>query len=94
LFVTDDHAVPIYKNSQPVKITFTVSKYATRTLGELIRELRLEKGLEQRELAKRLGVHRNTVYDWETDRHRPSPKNMGRLVQLLGISRKRLGVFK
>jgi DNA-binding XRE family transcriptional regulator len=64
---TDDHAVQIHKNSHPVNITFSVSKYPSDTLGELLKKLRLEKGLELKQLAKRLRVHRNTVYEWENE---------------------------
>jgi len=63
-----DHVVSIYKNSHPVNITFTVSKYRSESLGQFLRKLRLEKGLEQWELAKKLRVHRNSVYEWENDR--------------------------
>jgi len=35
-----DHAVPIDKNSHTLKITFTISKYPTETLGQLLREVR------------------------------------------------------
>jgi hypothetical protein len=32
-----DHAVPIYKNSRPVNITFTVYRYPSETLGQFLR---------------------------------------------------------
>jgi len=90
----DDHAVPIYKNAQPLNITFTVSKYASETLGQLLRKLRLQMGLEQWEVAKKLRVHRNSVYDWESDRHRPSGKSIERLAQFFRISIKKVGGFR
>jgi len=89
-----DHAVLIYKNSQPVNITFSVSKYGSETMGQLIRKLRLEKGLEQWELAKKLRVHRNTVYEWENDRHGPSGKSIGKLAKFFKVSRKTSKGFK
>jgi len=89
-----DHAVQIYNNSHPVNITFTVSRYPSETLGQFLRRVRLEKGLEQWELAKRLRVHRNTVYEWENDRKGPSRKSMERLGRFFKISAKTLEDFK
>jgi len=86
--------VQIYKNSQSVNITFTVSKYPSETLGQFLKRLRLEKGLEQRELAKRLQVHRNTVYEWESDRNGPSRKGLERLARFFKISAKILEDLK
>jgi DNA-binding XRE family transcriptional regulator len=71
----------ISKNSHHLAITFTVSKYRSETFGQLLRKLSLKKGLEQRELARKLRVHKNTVYEWENDRKGPSIKSMERLVQ-------------
>jgi len=86
----DDHAVPIYKNSHPVNITFSVSKYPSGTLGQFIRKLRLEKGLEQWEVARKLRVHRNTVYEWENDRKGPSREGVEKLARFFAINRKAL----
>lgn len=83
----------IYQNSQPVIITFTVSRYSSKTLGQFLRKLRLEKGFELKQLAKRLRVHRNTVYEWENDRHKPSGEGMERLARFFEISRKALEDF-
>jgi DNA-binding transcriptional regulator YiaG len=91
---TADHAVPIYKNPEPLCITFTISKYPSQTFGQLLRKLRLEKGLEQWELARRLRVHRNSVYDWENDRHRPSGEAMERLARFYRMTRKALEHFR
>jgi len=46
-----------------VNITFTVSKHPSETFGQFIKKLRLQKGLEQRELARKLTVRGNTVYE-------------------------------
>jgi transcriptional regulator with XRE-family HTH domain len=87
----DDHAV---KNSHPLNITFTVSKYPSKSLGQFLRKLRVEKGLEQKELAEKLQVHRNTVYERESDRHSPSAKNMEGLVRFFKVGAKTWGDFK
>ena len=54
----------------------------------MVRKLRRKKGLEQWELAKKLKVHRNTVYEWENDRNKPSGKSMERLARFFKISRR------
>jgi DNA-binding XRE family transcriptional regulator len=87
-------AVSIYKTDDYAKITFSVSKYPTKTLGQFLKKLRLEKGLEQRELVKKLRVNKNCVYEWEKDRHRPSAKNMERLARFFGMGRKALEELK
>jgi len=92
--IRHDRAVPIYKNSRSLSITFTVSRYPSETLGQFLRKLRLEKRLEQGQLAKKLRVHRDTVYEWENDRKNPSGKNMERLAKFLKIDAKILEDFK
>ena len=42
------------------------------TIGETIKMLRKENGLFQEELAKRIGVARQTVASWEMDRTIPN----------------------
>jgi DNA-binding transcriptional regulator YiaG len=90
----DDHAVPIYKNPQPMNITFTIYRYPSETLGQLIKKLRIERGLEQRELARRLRVNKNSVCEWENDRKKPSRMSMRRLVKFFNIRAKRLEDLK
>jgi len=60
----------------------------------LLRKLRLEKRLERKQLAKKLRVHRNSIYEWESDRHRPSGKNMERLVRFFRAGANTLEDFK
>jgi transcriptional regulator with XRE-family HTH domain len=60
----------------------------------LIRKPRLEKRLEQRELARRLRVNRNSVCEWENDRNNPSGESIERLAEFFRMSRKRLGDLK
>jgi transcriptional regulator with XRE-family HTH domain len=63
-------------------------------LGQLLRKLRLENGLEQRQLARKLRVNKNSVCEWEKDRKGPSRKSMDRLAKFFKISVKRLEDFK
>jgi transcriptional regulator with XRE-family HTH domain len=83
-------AVHIYKTDDYAKITFSVSKYPAKTLGQLLKKLRLEKELEQRELIKKLRVNKNSVYEWENDRKKPSRESMERLAKFFRISREAL----
>ena len=57
---------------------------------DFLRELRRWNGLTQQELARRLGVGRATVADWERARHRPCQQAQQTLVTVLqGGSRPR-----
>ena len=71
-----------------------MSKYPTKTLGQFLKKLRLEKGLEQRELAKKLRVNKNRVYEWEKDRKKPSRESIAKLAKFFRISIKRLEDLK
>jgi transcriptional regulator with XRE-family HTH domain len=71
-----------------------VSKYPIKTLGQFLRKLRTEKGLERKELAKKLRMHKNTIDDWENDRHKPSAKSVERFGKFFKINRKKLEDFK
>ncbi len=53
---------------------------------EAIRSRRLALGLEQKELAARLGVHKNAVSGWETGRSRPDFNLIPSLCRELGVS--------
>jgi len=55
------------------------------TLGEHIRRRRLDLGLTQRTLARRLGVREEAVHLWELDRFLPLARHYGRLVRVLGV---------
>ena len=55
-----------------------------RTLGERLRAWRLERGLEQRDLAAMLGVRPATGGRWERDQKRPAIQLMPGVLMLLG----------
>ena len=52
--------------------------------GKLIRYYRIKQGLTQADLARKLGVSVNTVWDWEQGR-KPSVKHLHQLCQVLQI---------
>lgn len=50
---------------------------------DLIRRLRMERGLSQAELAERLGMAQRTVSSWETGDALPRPRVIRKLAQIL-----------
>lgn len=53
--------------------------------AEMLRKLRLERGLSQRELAEQMYVTRSTVARWETGSRLPDAAMMLRLANSLGV---------
>lgn len=53
------------------------------TFGKRLREKRLERRLTQSEIAKRVGVKRSAVSQWEADETQPKGKNLTILSQIL-----------
>lgn len=54
-------------------------------LGKRLKELRLEAGLTQAELAKRTGIHRPNIARVEAGRHTPSLETLSRLTVAIGV---------
>ena len=57
----------------------------TNTFDERIKELRLEKGLTQGELAKAIDVSKSTVAMWETGKRLPSTEIYELLADLFNV---------
>ena len=55
-----------------------------KTIGDHLRKHRIELGLEQTEVAAKLGVCRNSLQHWEQNRGTPLPKQMPAIIQFLG----------
>ena len=55
-------------------------------LGETIKQLRLEKGLTQPQLAKLLGVSNGIISIWENNVNEPKASYIKRLSLVLGVS--------
>jgi transcriptional regulator with XRE-family HTH domain len=51
-----------------------------------LRELRLDLGLSQKELAERAGVTREAISMMETGKRKPYPRTMRKLSEALGVS--------
>jgi DNA-binding XRE family transcriptional regulator len=54
-----------------------------KNFGEHLRKLRMDAGLTGTQLAKMLGVNRDTVYNWEVKGRKPSPDYQARIDDLL-----------
>jgi SOS-response transcriptional repressor LexA len=54
--------------------------------GQEIRRLRKEKGWTQQDLARKVGVAKTTVLDWEKERYSPEGQNVINLARALGVS--------
>lgn len=55
-------------------------------LSERIRELRISRNLSQVELAKRLGISKQSLSNWENDNIMPSIDMLVRLATCLDVS--------
>ena len=57
-----------------------------RRLGKRLRLARNNSGLTQSDVAERLGTTAQTVRNWETGRHEPSPNAIKKLVEIYSVS--------
>ena len=55
-------------------------------LAERIREVRTARGMSQVELAKRIGVTKQSVSNWENDNIQPSIDMLARVADSLSVS--------
>lgn len=55
-----------------------------KTWGERLKHVREERGIGQGELARRLGVHPDTLRRWEHHCARPGAKHQEKIVAFLG----------
>lgn len=62
------------------------------TLGLKIKTLRKTRGITQDDLAKRLGVQRATISNYEIGRRTPSVSDLEKLGSILGVSLEYFGV--
>jgi DNA-binding XRE family transcriptional regulator len=74
----------LFTKNHTLKITFSVSKYASRTFGELVKKLRLERKLPQKELAEKIGVNEMSVVGWEKNLREPRGRNALELARFFG----------
>ena len=54
--------------------------------GKIFKELRLEKGLSQRDLAKETGISQQAISFWEQDKRTPNMDDCIRLADFYGVT--------
>ncbi|MFQ5675836.1 MAG: helix-turn-helix domain-containing protein [bacterium] len=57
-----------------------------KTLGDHIRKRRLDLGLFQEQIARRIGVDAVTVYNWERNRNSPHLRVIPKIIAFLGYA--------
>lgn len=57
---------------------------ALRTVGDHLRRRRLELGLEQADAARRSGVHRASIQNWERNVYQPAAAMRPKVITFLG----------
>lgn len=57
-------------------------------LGNIIRKLRLSRGMEQNELAERIGITQSHLSKIETGKANPSLKKLRKIAEALGVDEK------
>lgn len=63
-----------------------MAQQAQLSFGEMVRTLRVEKGMTQLDLARRMGVTDKAVSKWERDLSIPDVASLPKLAEELGIS--------
>lgn len=56
-----------------------------KALAKRIKDIRDERGLKRRWVAEQLGVHYNTLKNWELGKARPGPKEILFLAKVHGV---------
>lgn len=59
---------------------------APLTIGERIAELRIARGWSRRQLARKAGLDYQSVYNHETGRYRPYPRNLAAYASAFHLS--------
>ena len=77
------------ENPRLIELTLAVPRYPCRTFADRLREYRRERGWRQGDLARAIGVNKNTVRNWESGRSEPRLAVLGRkavaiVQQMLG----------
>ncbi len=64
--------------------------YDATALGKLISSHRKAKGMDRFELADRIGVIEDSVFEWEIGRKQPKENNLLKLREVLDITKEEL----
>jgi transcriptional regulator with XRE-family HTH domain len=60
-------------------------------IGTVLRDLRVQRGLTQEELAAKAKMHRNYIGGLERGEKSPTIKSVGKLIAVLGVTWTELG---
>lgn len=63
-----------------------MAKKEMMKIGQRIKQLREDSGMDQKELAKKVGILNASLSDYENDKSEPSLKNAMKLAEALGVS--------
>ena len=78
-----------WNNALPVHCDFCKilpdATSAQEVLVEALRQMRLQKGWSQQDLAGESGVGQDTISGIESGRHEPRPSTLRKLAQALGV---------
>ena len=81
-----DYSTPGYVNVIDIKTGKFVEAPVLPVVCASIRHHRIQLGIEQKELAARIGVHKNAISSWETGRTRPDLNLIPAICRELRIS--------
>jgi len=59
-------------------------------LGQRIKDRRLELGLDQLDVAQKLGIRQSSICDWEKGKTRPRRERLGDLAKVLRVPTKKI----
>ena len=65
---------------------YAPKEYDARAIGERLKELRAEKGIGQKKLAKDLSLSNSSISYWETGKQEPSASALLKLAQYFNVS--------
>lgn len=65
--------------------------HSNPAIGIVLRELRVQRGMTQEELAAKAKMHRNYIGGLERGEKSPTIKSVGRLIAVLGVTWTELG---
>jgi transcriptional regulator with XRE-family HTH domain len=54
------------------------------TLGDSLKQYRLENGYTAFELSLELNVYNSTIYKWENNHIKPQGKNLNKIIKFMG----------
>lgn len=80
-------------NARPLNHRSIDNVFMSIELGQIIRKAREAKGLDQVQLAKRFGVSKSAVNQWETGKNVPDHRKHARLAQELDLDPAMIGAL-